>query len=174
MHDDARTARRLIFVALVVFCVGAAIIVLAGCSSSGLIDRLFGDSGASGGSAGDGLPGVRHSVVDTLGSLGLWLSLAGGLSIISGAYQAWRGDIIGGGKAVAIGVGLIVLNGLVKLIVPGLFAIVVPLTVIIGGVVAWRLATGRGVGGHSLRCLLARLKGKAAHDYAHEHDEVNP
>lgn len=155
-------------------CVVAALIALSGCSTTGIIDRLFGDSSSGLGSAGNAVPGVRHSIGDTLGSLGLWLSLAGGISIFYGAWCAVSSRDYGrAAKAVAVGAGLIVVNGLVKLIVPALFYIVVPLTVIVGGFVAWRLATNRGIGGHSLKCILARLRGKESHDTAHATDGVN-
>lgn len=160
--------------------VGAlAVVNIAGCGAGGFWDRVSsavtgGRNPALGnpGSPNDGggllsalLGGAAHSFA----RLDWWLGLGAGVSILVGVYRALRGDIAGGGGAVAVGIGLVLINAIVGLILPSIFYIAVIATFVVGGVVAWRLATGRGIGGHTLHCLWSRIvDGVAAHRAAHK------
>ena len=136
---------------------------ISGCGGGGWQFPSF----TTGGSGEGAAPAILPAIGDTAANLGWWLSLAGGVSIFAGLFRAWRGDLAGAATAVGVGVGLIIINGLVRLLLPALFYGVVIGSIVLGGVAAYRLATGRGIGGHHLGCILARLRGKKSHAKAH-------
>ena len=128
---------------------------IGGCGGGGWQFPSF----TTGGSGEGAAPAILPAIGDTAANLGWWLSLAGGVSIFAGLFRAWRGDLPGAATAVAVGVGLIVINGLVRLLLPTLFYGAVIGSVVLGAVAAYRLATGRGIGGHRIGCILAWVKG---------------
>ena len=159
-ESDGRFGFRFwVWLAAAAVVVGALAIILGGCSGGGIQIPGFTTSGGDGGGGG-GLSGMLPAANDTLASLGWWLTLAGGVSIFAGLFRAWKGDWAGAATAVGVGVGLIVLNGIVRVLLPAFFTIAVCGSVGVGLWAAYRLATGRGVGGHRLWCLWRRLVGR--------------
>lgn len=150
-------------------------LILTGCTSGGGFLGRFGMGGASpaDGDAGNGLPGLLGGAADSFRRLDWWLGLGAGVSILVGVYRSLRGDIPGGAVAVAIGIGLITINALVAVLLPSLFYIVVIGTCLAAAWASWRLATGRSVGGHSLRCVWSWLRtGGKAHSHIMETGEA--
>jgi hypothetical protein len=161
---------------LAVVVVAFAVVNLAGCGvgggSRGWLASALGIGPGTPGASDDGggaLPSLWGSASRSFARLDWWLGLGAGVCILVGVYRALRGDIAGGGGAIAVGIGLVLINALVGLILPSIFYIAVIATFVVGGVVAWRLATGRGIGGHTLHCLWTRIVGGvAAHHAAHK------
>jgi len=167
---------RWLWLCLAVIVGALAVVNIAGCGvgggSGGWLTSALGLGTGTPGASDDGgavVPSLWGSAANTFARLDWWLGLGAGVSILVGVYRALRGDIAGGGGAIAVGIGLVLVNAIVGLILPSIFYIAVIATFVVGGVVAWRLATGRGIGGHTLHCLWTRIVGGvAAHRAAHK------
>lgn len=137
---------------------------LSGCTSGGFWSGLFhgsggGASGANGGGSGAGVPGVWDSVAGSIVRLDWWLGLGAGISILVGVYHGVIGEFRKAVVAVGFGIALLVVNAVVAVLLPAAFLIASIVTAILAVVVVYRVWTGKGLGGHSLRCLVARLRG---------------
>lgn len=174
-----RRVPRWLWISLAVVVVAAAVVNLTGCTAGGIWDRLGAGFGGGhrtpgpGNDSGHPLSALWRGAADSFARIDWWLGLGAGVSILVGVYRALRGDIAGGGGAIAVGVGLVLINAIVAVILPAAFYLAVIGTFVVGGIVAYRLARGRGIGGHSLRCFWARVtSGAAAHRKAHEVEET--
>ena len=181
-----RTRTRLLLLALGLLVAVNAIVLIAGCSTSGggggALGWLLGpsvDPGTGGGGAGDGVPGVwgglGDSISSTAGQIRWWFALGGLACFGLGVYRAIRADLFGAAKCLAAAIGL----GIVGSIVGALFEGLAWLAVIVCGVCGIFLAVqwgrGKSVFGHSLACVLGLLTGgRRGHIHKHETPEVTP
>ena len=144
---------------------------LIGCSASGwTVRNPFGSGtpGTGGGSSSNGVPSLWGGVAGSLASLDWWMGVAGGVCILVGVARLLGRDLAGGGKAIGCGIALFAVNAVVAAVLPGLVWIAIVCTAVLGGVWAYRLATGRGTGlgsvGRTVGGWVSRILGRKAQE----------
>ena len=177
MALNPRTRYRLLLLALGLLGLVAVVVWLPGCAAArSIVDdvrNLFGGgTGPADGPAGtgDGVSGLWGTVGSSLARVDWWLGLMASVSFLFGLYNLLRGlfppdpqELIRGGLGIGLGITFLVVNAVVAILLPVAFIGVAVVTGVLALVLGYRLATGRGIGGHSLRCLVGHLRGTNPH-----------